>query len=162
MDRSTHRIMKPHFTLPLVTLCKCCVLCVVVCCVMCGCWCGLLAVTVTSVAPPPPPPHYSELHSALRDEQITTAPLMSHEITDFADTSRDRDRRYFISCIWTLNTNDFWFLTKSTQCNPRPSENWIQWTFQECHHSQQPEKRMGRPLLPCTLGEICLKKLVAK
>ena len=61
--------MDPHFTLPRVTLCKCCV--------MCGCWCGQLAVTVTSVAPPPL--DYSELHSALRDEQIRsqqpTAPL---------------------------------------------------------------------------------------
>ena len=155
MDRSTHRIMKPHFTLPLVTLCKCCVLCDVRVLVWAACChgddCRPATATLTLFRAPLSSPWWADHNSA------------SHEInTDFAHTSRDRDRRYFISCIWTLNTNDFWFLTKSTQCNPRPSENWIQWTFQECHHSQQPEKRMGRPLLPYTLGEICLKKLVAK
>ena len=72
--------MDPHFTLPRVTLCKCCV--------MCGCWCGQLAVTVTSVAPPPL--DYSELHSALRDEQIRsqqpTAPLTRYGLCRYIET----------------------------------------------------------------------------
>ena len=62
--------MKPHFTSPLVTLCKCCVLCDVRVLVWAACChgdeCRPATVTLTLF----------RLHSALRDEQITTAPLM--------------------------------------------------------------------------------------